>query len=385
MLAAAPAHEIIEDVRMIAPQEPYAWLLPAGLGLAAALLLALLIWRLAKKHQLPFQHVPPPPDRVALERLSGIRHLIADGKHMEFVIASSGILRDYVQARFELRAPHLSTEEFQAERSESLPGDRREALSGFLSRCDQIPQEGRGEARGQGRAENAGRQHARRKGGNDRGQEAGAGRLEELAAGFSRDLGERVLARGRGPALAAAGQKEMAMAKTPAADAPKRKGKHAGNPEQKPEGAGKPEDRKPEGAGDKADAAQNAAELRQGIGHMEKAAQSFAQAEALAPGKNDAANQQAEALAQLAEMRAALDQAQNKPPGAGKPGYKPGDKLGDQPGAPSDQLAEGKEPAKAASQSPMKPVLKFSDIRTAGQPGDGVFKDLRHKSKIRDW
>jgi hypothetical protein len=140
MLAAAPAHDIIEDVRMIAPQEPYAWLLPAGLGLAAALLLALLIWMLAKKHKLPFQHVPPPPDRVALERLSGIRHLIADGKHMEFVIASSGILRDYVQARFELRAPHLSTEEFlyQAERSESLPGNRREALSGFLSQCDQV-------------------------------------------------------------------------------------------------------------------------------------------------------------------------------------------------------------------------------------------------------
>jgi hypothetical protein len=139
-MAAPAAPDIIEDTRMIAPAEAWAWVLPAFIGLLVVVVIAYVLWRLGKKHKLPFQHPPPPPDRVALEKLSGIRHLIADGKHMEFVIASSDILRDYVQARFNLRAPHLSTEEFlyEAERSESLPGDRRDSLSGFLAQCDQV-------------------------------------------------------------------------------------------------------------------------------------------------------------------------------------------------------------------------------------------------------
>lgn len=140
MIAAAAGPEIIEDVRMITPAEAWAWLLPTLIGFFVAVVVGFVLWRLAKKHKLPFQTPPPPPDQVAMDRLVAIRPLIAQGKHQEFVVAASQVLRDYVQARFGLRAPHLSTEEFfyEAERSEALPSAHREALSGFLEQCDQV-------------------------------------------------------------------------------------------------------------------------------------------------------------------------------------------------------------------------------------------------------
>lgn len=122
------------------PPEPWAWVWPTLAGLAAALVLGLLLWRLYRAQKLPFQHPAVPPDVTARQRLAGIRHLIAEGRHQEFVVEVSSILREYIEARFGLKAPSLSTEEFlfEAERGSHLDPRWRESLGDFLQQCDRV-------------------------------------------------------------------------------------------------------------------------------------------------------------------------------------------------------------------------------------------------------
>ncbi|MFA7343160.1 MAG: hypothetical protein WC003_02540 [Terrimicrobiaceae bacterium] len=132
--------DIIENLRMAAPGDPWWWiklLLPlvvlAGLGF-------LYFLRLRRAGRLPFQRPPVPPGRSALERLAAIRHLIDEGLVREFVREASGILRDYIEARFGLCAPRLSTEEFLFEAGQSALLDEaaRARLAEFLFCCDRV-------------------------------------------------------------------------------------------------------------------------------------------------------------------------------------------------------------------------------------------------------
>jgi hypothetical protein len=52
----------------------------------------------------------------------------------------SGIVRRYLEARYEIRAPELTTEEFlrEAGRSAELTAEHRELLSMFMARCDRV-------------------------------------------------------------------------------------------------------------------------------------------------------------------------------------------------------------------------------------------------------
>lgn len=132
--------DIIEDVTLMLPPEPWAWVWPT-LGVAlAVLVLGGILWRLHRARKLPFQNPPAPPEVTARQRLAAIRHLIAEGRHQEFVVEVSAILRDYIEARFGLKAPRLSTEEFlfEAERGSHLDARWRESLAGFLQQCDQV-------------------------------------------------------------------------------------------------------------------------------------------------------------------------------------------------------------------------------------------------------
>ena len=78
----------------------------------------------------------------ALKRLERLRRLgfpdagASDGWYVEL----SDIVRRYIEERFALRAPELTTEEFllEAGRSADLSPSHRELLSHFLARCDQV-------------------------------------------------------------------------------------------------------------------------------------------------------------------------------------------------------------------------------------------------------
>ena len=122
------------------PPQPWAWVWPTVVALAAALALGWILWRLYRARKLPFQHPAVPPEVTARQRLAAIRHLIAEGRHQEFVVEVSSILRDYIEARFGLKAPRLSTEEFlfEAERGAQLDPRWRESLAGFLQQCDRV-------------------------------------------------------------------------------------------------------------------------------------------------------------------------------------------------------------------------------------------------------
>ena len=132
--------DIIENLCMAAPDDPWGWmkiLIPLAILAGLAFLYFL---RLRRAGRLPFQRPPVPPGRSALDRLAAIRHLIDEGLVREFVREASGILRDYIEARFGLRAPRLSTEEFlfEAGKSALLDEAARARLAEFLFCCDRV-------------------------------------------------------------------------------------------------------------------------------------------------------------------------------------------------------------------------------------------------------
>lgn len=173
--------------------------------------------------------------------------------------------------------------------------------------------------------------------------------------------------------LTAAGKKEMAAANSQKPPPGKQPQKKPGQGEAQPQPAPSPAEQSP-------------SELRENIGHLEKAAQSFAQAEALKPGENEAMQLQQEALEQLNELRAALDQKQNAlaantppAPGAEQP---TGENAA---GEPAEEAQEPKgQKAPLGVVMPTKPVLSFSEIRSKDK-GEGLLQDLRRGNKIRDW
>ena len=78
----------------------------------------------------------------ALSRLDRLqRQGLPDSSHLDaWYVELSDIVRRYIEARFGLRAPELTTEEFllQAGRSVDLSKAHRELLSAFLERCDRV-------------------------------------------------------------------------------------------------------------------------------------------------------------------------------------------------------------------------------------------------------
>ena len=142
-----------EDVDVTAPQDiapPVAlpppalplwiWIAAAVIGLALA---SGLFWWLRRRAQRP---VPPPPPRpahaLALEALQRLQrdHLMDQQAIEPFYVRLSSILRQYIEWRFQLRAPEQTTEEFLAEAlaSGGLIAVHRDLLSSFLHQCDLV-------------------------------------------------------------------------------------------------------------------------------------------------------------------------------------------------------------------------------------------------------
>lgn len=127
----------IHDIRGPIPI-PSLWptvLLVAGI-VAVALLVALLTYLLVRRLR---QARVKTPAQIALARLEEARSLATEGHAAELGEAVSGTVRTYIEARFELRAPKRTTEEFLhdlASASESPVAEHRDALAQFLGACD---------------------------------------------------------------------------------------------------------------------------------------------------------------------------------------------------------------------------------------------------------
>ena len=82
------------------------------------------------------------PADVAMEAIDALvaENLAEAGKIKEFHLQLSGILRHYVEDRFDIRAPELTTEEFLVElrRSDVCAADTKQTLSNFLNHSDLV-------------------------------------------------------------------------------------------------------------------------------------------------------------------------------------------------------------------------------------------------------
>ena len=136
--APASRAKLIEDANLVLPAAPFPWWLVGlvlGLGLAAA---AGGWWYLHRRRAR--QRAGESAHTAALRELGSLRRRSRELSAHEYALQISGVLRVYIEARFGLRAPHRSTEEFlwEAERSPQLPPERRPLVMEFLRRCDQV-------------------------------------------------------------------------------------------------------------------------------------------------------------------------------------------------------------------------------------------------------
>lgn len=117
----------------------------AGLLIAIALLAAAGVYFWLRRR--PAAATPPPIPRLpawqtALEAIARLERddYIRQGRVKEFYSGLSGIIRGYIEERFELRAPEMTTEEFMdaARRSERLTPVQKDFLSSFLNASDMV-------------------------------------------------------------------------------------------------------------------------------------------------------------------------------------------------------------------------------------------------------
>jgi len=127
---------LIEDLRLLSPPD-HRWALV--LAVAVMTVLALLWWWRRHPRLRPAAPDAPespgaPPWETALAELERLTALLQPDTSRDYAMASTAVLRRYVEQRYGLRAPRLATEEFlvAASRAEALPPDHREGLGRFL-------------------------------------------------------------------------------------------------------------------------------------------------------------------------------------------------------------------------------------------------------------
>ncbi|MBF0458350.1 MAG: DUF4381 family protein [Nitrospirae bacterium] len=121
--------------------QPWWWYIAAALMIAAV---AALIYYLIKRRKAK-KALPPPPRRAheiaydALQRLKE-KNLDKAGLIKEYFTALSSIVRYYIEDRFRLKAPDMTTEEFlfMVRNSMELSEAHKELLKDFLNRSDMV-------------------------------------------------------------------------------------------------------------------------------------------------------------------------------------------------------------------------------------------------------
>jgi len=119
---------------------PNAWLWFFWIaGLLALGAVAWLAWRYWRKQAAAIKAAPPLPLHVRARRaLEAALSLLSDPK--AFSIAVSGVIRDYLEERFDFHAPERTTEEFlyELQGTNLLTTEQKLSLGDFLANCDLI-------------------------------------------------------------------------------------------------------------------------------------------------------------------------------------------------------------------------------------------------------
>jgi hypothetical protein len=131
---------IIDDLQLLEPSGPLPVWLQVVMGALAAVLLAYLIWR--RRRQLRLEVTPEAAAQQALEdalsELEKAHRQLSRENSRPYAICVSGIVRRYIERRFNIHAPRRSTEEFLAEarHAPELAPAHQEKLGHFLKCCD---------------------------------------------------------------------------------------------------------------------------------------------------------------------------------------------------------------------------------------------------------
>jgi len=144
VLATVPDAKDIRDIKGVEPVP--ADLRPYYLAAAALLVLGVLAWLIRRWRRQPARArpaaPPPPAHEVAAKALAELarRRLLQAGAFVEHYTTLAAIVRTYVEQRFALRAPEMTTEEFlgASARDARLAGTHRGLLGQFLRECDLV-------------------------------------------------------------------------------------------------------------------------------------------------------------------------------------------------------------------------------------------------------
>ncbi|MFH0754834.1 MAG: hypothetical protein V2A70_09730 [Candidatus Omnitrophota bacterium] len=100
------------------------------------------MWRHFKHPRVVPLAPPRPAWEVALESLLALEQgvLVAEGRIKDYYAELSGVVRWYIEERFELRAPEMTTEEFMDEvrHSDKLTKEHQKFLEDFLNASDMV-------------------------------------------------------------------------------------------------------------------------------------------------------------------------------------------------------------------------------------------------------
>lgn len=132
----------IRDVKPLIPVRPAWWWLLGGLAALAGVVGAWWWWRRQQPRIAAPSAPPRPPHEIALEALSKLRQedLPSHNRYEAYYTRLSSIVRAYIEARFGVKAPEMTTEEFLqvASNAQALSLSHRRLLQEFLERCDLV-------------------------------------------------------------------------------------------------------------------------------------------------------------------------------------------------------------------------------------------------------
>ena len=118
-------------------------LIVIGIVLGLILLIGGVVWFVKNRKKIKKKIEPPKsPEQIAYERLAELlkKNLPQEGKVKQYFIEVSDILRRYVEGRFMLKAPELTTPEFleTIKKSKQLTSEHKLLLKEFLVCCDLV-------------------------------------------------------------------------------------------------------------------------------------------------------------------------------------------------------------------------------------------------------
>jgi hypothetical protein len=111
--------------------------------IAVLILIAAIVLFLKKRNKSKVIAVPPrPAHEIAYEAFERLlrRDYLKTGKVQEYYFDLSNIVRQYIENRFQLRAPEMTTDEFLAtlKNAEVLNSEQKGLMKEFLSHCDMV-------------------------------------------------------------------------------------------------------------------------------------------------------------------------------------------------------------------------------------------------------